>query len=662
MKTTLLISSLLAIPASVYAEETTPPLLPEVTIQAQRSPDQVSKSVLTGKQARHIAGTSGDPLKALQSLPGVVSSNSGRPAVRGSGPQDNAYYVDDLPIGKIFHVGGISVFNADLIRDFNLYSAAFAPHYGNVTGAVIDVALREPRRDKLGGKVNVNLLGADALIEAPINENQAFYFAARRSYIDLLIKQVERKGITVQIPNYADYQGKYVAQLNDNHKLTLHAQGATDTLKLNIGTTSNLAKQDPILAGNLALSDRFNMQAASLDSVLFNAAANKLAVEHIASGFTTKVGGAGNISVAQDDVMLRERIIFPVAEQHELAVGSNLVRSKIDINADLKNTTCTQFNPNCNFTNAPNVRLLDSFVSQAIDGSLQDRWHVNHVLTLVTGVRYSYEDYLRRSYTEPRLGVEYQATPQTLYTVGWGRHNQMPTGQEISRNFGNPNLAHLRAEHSVLGVTQQLDKDWSIKGESYYKKLSNLTVDSPTLNYINAGSGRAYGLEMLLKKDIAQAQSGDVTGWLSVSLAKSTRRNDLTGASFRYALDQPVNATWVANMQLEDGWSVGSKWQVHSGAPYTPINGSLGVYPNGGNIPNYGAINSGTLPTFHQLDVRLQREAVKKPDYTLNYYVELNNVYQHKNVIGYSYDPSYTTKEAIYPFVLPLSFGVQAEF
>ena len=160
---------LLIFASSAYAEEAAPPLLPEVTIQAQRSPDQVSKNVLSGKQARHIAGTSGDPLKALQSLPGVVSSNSGRPAVRGSGPQDNAYYVDDLPIGKIFHVGGISVFNADLIRDFNLYSAAFPPHYGNVTGAVIDVALREPRRDKLGGKVNVNLLGADALIEAPIN-------------------------------------------------------------------------------------------------------------------------------------------------------------------------------------------------------------------------------------------------------------------------------------------------------------------------------------------------------------------------------------------------------------------------------------------------------------------------------------------------------------
>ena len=111
--------------------------------------------------------------------------------MRGSGPGDNAYYVDGLPIARLFHYGSISVFNADLIEDFNLYSAAFGPHYGDVTGAVIDVALREPRKDRLGGKVDVNVMGANFLVEGPRTDDQSFYFAARRSYIDLLVKQVD---------------------------------------------------------------------------------------------------------------------------------------------------------------------------------------------------------------------------------------------------------------------------------------------------------------------------------------------------------------------------------------------------------------------------------------------------------------------------------------
>jgi hypothetical protein len=238
-------------------EKRAPESLSEINVVSERSPDRISKSVITGKQLKKLAGSSGDPLGGLQALPGVVAAGGlSVPAVRGSGPGDNAYYVDNLPSGNIFHFGGISVFNADLIKDFNLFSAAFAPHYTDVTGAIIDVALREPRTDRLGGKVNVNLLGADALIEAPINENQSFYFAARRSYIDLFLKQIERDGVTVQIPNYSDYQGKYVLKVSDTSKLTFQMQGASDTLKLKIGGSSDIAKKEPILAGNFAFDNK----------------------------------------------------------------------------------------------------------------------------------------------------------------------------------------------------------------------------------------------------------------------------------------------------------------------------------------------------------------------------------------------------------------------
>jgi hypothetical protein len=633
--------------------------LPEMVTTAQRSPDQVSKSVISAGQLRSIAGTGGDILGGLQTLPGVVSSNNGsEPAIRGSGPQENAYYVDDLPVGKIFHFGGISVFNADLVSDFNLYSAAFAPRYANVTGAVIDVALREPRTDRLGSKININLLGADALVEGPVSQDQSFYFAARRSYIDLLIKQVESKGITVQIPNYSDYQGKYKWQLGDSNKLTLETQGASDTLKINVGSSSTLAKQDPILAGNIGLSDRYHMQAATLNSVIFEQAVNTFSVEHIHFDFTNSVASAGKIYVAQADWMLHELLSFPLNQSHELALGANLNQANVEVNADLKNVTCTQFNPDCSVTNAPREKLNESFISRGTDVSAQDRFRVTQRITWVSGVRYSYEDYLRKTYIEPRLGLEWQYTPKTLYTAGWGRHNQMPTGQEIARTFGNPNLAHIRADHSVVGLTHKLDPLWSWKMESYYKKFSQLIVDDPVLNYINAGSGKAYGLELLIKKENFEK----ISGWLSVSLARSSRRNDVTGESFRYALDQPVNATLVGDWKLNDGWSISGKWHIHSGTPYTPINGTNGTYADQRPKPNYGAINSATLPAYHQLDVRFQKEKLLGRGNKMKYYFEVNNVYQRKNVVGYTYDPTYTMKDPVYPFVLPLSFGVQIEY
>jgi len=632
--------------------------LDEVVVVSERSPDRVSKTTISGKVLNKIAGTSGDPLAGIKALPGVVSSGrSGAPAVRGSGPGDNAYYVDSLPIGKVFHTVGISVFNADLISDFNLYSAAFSPRYRNVTGAVVDVALRNPRTDQLGGKLNINMLGVDALIEGPVSADQSFYFAARRSYVDLLIKQVEQNGITVQVPNYSDYQGKYIKRLNGTDRLTFHLQGASDSLSLHVGGSSDLAKKQPILAGNIALSNAYAMQAAVWDATLFDHAYNKLAFGHRLADATTSAASAGKLYLAQDDWMLREQMTLAFNEEHELALGANYTRVNFTVDANAKNATCTQFNPICDLTSAAQYQLSERFQSNGWEAFAQDRKRLTSDLTLVSGLRYSYEDYLYKSYTEPRIGIEWETSPKILITAGWGRHNQMPKAQRIAHVFGNSKLDHLRADHSVLGIQYKLDELWSLKAETYYKKFSNLVVDDPQLNYVNGASGSAYGLEMLVKKDDGERMSG----WFSLSLSRSERRNDITGETFRFELDQPVNAKLVNSYKLNDDWTLDTTWTAHSGTPYTPISGTSGSYPDGRSIPNYAAINSGTLPFYHRLDMRLERQLLRNT-YKLNLYFELNNIYQQENIVGYSYDSSYTSKKPVSSFVLPFSFGVQAEF
>lgn len=646
------------VPFPVFYLTATTSLLPEIVVSGERNAERVGKTVISGAELRRIPGAGGDPLRGLQALPGVVAGNNGAsPAIRGSGPGDNLYYVDSLPVGKIFHFGGISVFNGDLVQDFNLYSAAFAPRYGDITGAVLDVALREPRNDRLGGKANLSLTGADFLIEGPVNADQAFFFAARRSYFDLLVKRISQQGVTLQVPNYHDYQGKYLFRLNGTDRLTLHMQGAADELKLNVTGSSDIAKQQPALSGELAFSDAYSMQAAVWDARIADDAQNKLALEHIASNFDNTLASAGHIAVQQDSQLLREQIRLTLPGEHELSLGMNLARTQTRIDADFNNATCTQFNPGCDLTSAPRLKLTETFDTNAWELFAQDRKRLGEKLTLSGGVHHSSEDYLKKTYTEPRLGLEWDWDERTLLTAGWGRHNQLPTGQQIARSFGNPHLDHLRAEHSVVGISRKQDNDWTWKAESYYKKLSNLVVNDTQQNYINGASGKAYGVELLVKKE----GIADVTGWLAISLARSERRNDITGEAFRFQYDQPVNLTLVANRKLDDDWTLGAKWNYHSGAPYTPVLGTSGTYPDGRPIPVYAPVNSGTLPDYHRLDVRLDRTYVYDT-WKLNVYLEFNNVYFRKNISGYRYDPSYTKKEPVYPLVIPVSFGVQGEF
>lgn len=638
-----------------------PAILPEVVVSAERNPNQVGKTVIKGEEIRQIAGSSGDPLKSLQSLPGVAMSNRGgsAPAIRGSGPGENFYYADAIPVGKVFHFGGLSVFNGDLIENFNLYSAAFAPYYDNVTGGILDIALRNPRSDRLGGKVNISLTGADFLLEGPASENQSFYFAARRSYFDLLIRSIERKGVTLQIPNYWDYQGKYIWNINADNRLSAHMTGSADSLQANIASDSDLAKTQPDLAGSLSSKDSSATQALAWDSkILFNIN-NKLAFGRRTGMTDASVGTAGRIYVVTQSSFIREKVVMPITDNHELTLSGNASNNTVGLDIDFKNTSCTQFNTGCDLSSAPRVQLNDTYIATLWDASAQERWRIAPSFTLIGGLRHSKDNYLNQSYTEPRVGMEWSWSEQTLLTAGWGRHNQQPSGQQIAPNFGNPQLSHIRAEHSVLGISHKPAIDWSWKAEAYYKKFSDLVVgvNDPAINYVNGASGTAYGTELLLKKEATEKLSG----WLALTLSRSERRNDLTGESFRFEYDQPISATLISNYKISQEWSLGSKWAYTSGRPYTPITGTNGTYADGRPIPVYAAINSGTLPDYHRLDLRIDRHLIYDT-WKFNAYFELNNIYRRQNIVGYDYGPNYDKKEAIEGLVIPISFGVQGEF
>jgi len=640
----------------------TPPVtLEEVVVSAERNPNRVSKTVIKGEELRQVAGSSGDPLRALQSLPGVAVTSGGAPAIRGSGPGDNYYYADSIPVGKLFHLGLVSVFNGDLIDNFNIYSAAFAPYYDNVTGAILDITLRNPRTDRLGGKVNVSLTTADFLVEGPTSPDQSFYFAARRSYFDLFIRSIETKGAVIQVPNYSDYQGKYIWNLNPDNRLTAHINGATDNLKAYISSDADIAKTQPDLVGALSLLDSTATQAVVLDTRMTSSINNKLVVGHLMRLVDNSAGTVNAVRIITNNNFVREQVVLPVHDNHELTLATNVANVIIDLELNAKNTNCTQFNTGCDLSGAPSVQLKDSFTTNFWDVAAQDRWHIQPSVTLIGGLRHSTDNFLHQSYAEPRVGMEWQSTEQTLWSAGWGKHNQQPTGQQIVPKFGNPNLTHILADHSVVGVSHKVDFDWSWKAEIYYKKFSDLVVGvpDPAVNYVNGASGSAYGSELLIKKEATERLSG----WLALTLAKSERRNDLTGETFRFAYDQPINATLITNYKMSDEWSFGSKWTFTSGLPYTPILGSSGTYSSTDlrPKPDYAPINSGTLPDKHRLDIRFDRHLVYDT-WKLNVYFEINNVYRRKNISGYDYGPNYDKKDPVEELIIPISFGVQGEF
>ncbi|HGX92166.1 MAG TPA: Plug domain-containing protein, partial [Candidatus Tenderia sp.] len=160
-------------------------------VTAPRLVEKASKLTLTTPELARTAGSAGDPLKAITALPGVVAAEEGSAQVymRGSNGNENITWVNNAPVGYLYHFGGLqSTINPALIEDINVFLGGFPVQYGDALGGVVDAKLRTPENDRMRYQFDIATINSSFLVEGPVGEagGDSFFVAGRRSYIDLL--------------------------------------------------------------------------------------------------------------------------------------------------------------------------------------------------------------------------------------------------------------------------------------------------------------------------------------------------------------------------------------------------------------------------------------------------------------------------------------------
>lgn len=639
-------------PQGVAAGDTNSPArLDTILVQpaGEPEPELPLGTGVSGKTLATTAGSAGDPLRSLQTFPGLVfiDDEEASPAVRGSRPDDNYFEVDFIPADYLFHADGlISVFNADLVKDFSIYPSAYSAEYSGVTGGIFDVSLRDPRNDKFHTTIDVSILQAGLLFEGPVTENQSFYLAGRVSYLDLLlsgqVEEEDEEGITlVQFPKYTDYQAKYLWDVNDKTTVTFQANGATDDLIVDVDETAEDIATDPIIVGRIRAEAQFNQQALVVDRVLGDSLSLKSAISHNKNEELFQVGGAGNIAVEADSWMLKSHLSASLGSDHDVTLGAQATRTDFSLDLDFNVPLCTEFESDCTLTESE--RLARSIVDTTTFGHvfIKDSWYITDNLTLFPGLTFQYDNYLDKSYVEPRLALEYALSDTLSLSAGVGLYHQAPDFGEIDEELGNDRLDYIESTQAVVGLHKKLGKGWDVKSELYYKKLDGLVTGDDELRFANNGEGETLGLDTLVRKELTNRFSG----WLSLSVSESTRTHKLTGEQFDFEYDQPFNASLVGSYKLTEKWNVGAKFWVHSGALYTPV---LGATPDaeieGFFNPQYGELNSERFPTYNRLDIRFDRTVENAKGRRSSFYFDVLNVLGTKNTAYYEYNADYSER------------------
>jgi hypothetical protein len=291
----------------------------------------------------------------------------------------------------------------------------------------------------------------------------------------------------------------------------------------------------------------------------------------------------------------------------------------------------------------------------------------------------------------------------------------------LSDNYTHQLTAE-RAIHYVVGIERWLSSEWNVKLEGYYKDFGNLyhqqivhgssyftepipgknqkypsgwtlpaTVigDSVTQIPVDGSYGEAYGLEFFLaKKNILPGSR--LSGWVSYAIAFANRIED--GKKYPFRFDQRNTVNLVLNYKVNSWLECGIRWQYGSGFPYSK---PLGIKPrviladlNLDGTPETpviatrkGSENSdgeeqviydidfgnhklnARKPEYHRLDVRINF-AADYWDLDWIFYIDVINVYNHSNIIGYDYyitDKLTLGRDAttMFPIIPTLGFSIK---
>ena len=639
---------------------------------------QMSVNTLTAQTIKNIPVLLGeaDVVKSLLLLPGVSNAGEGASGfnVRGGATDQNLILLDEATIFNSSHLFGFfSVFNPDAIKDVKLYKGSIPARYGSRVSSVLDIYQKEgnSKNFKLNG--GIGAVASRILAEGPIKKDSAaFLVGGRGSYAHLFLPLFD-------IDNSAyfyDLNTKLNYKFDSNNSLFLSGDfgrdyfGVSDSFIVNYGNALI----------NFRWNHKFSEKIFSNLSLIYSDYYYGLELDFV--GFKWN-SGIQNFNLKYD--------------------FNHYISNGLQVNYGIQNTYYT-FNPGKIIPNRPDSGIVadqlvqkyanESAVYGDVEIEINDKMNVEAGLRMSHFVRFGQdelqiyandqpvifdpflliykgadpvsvvssgrsEQLKTFSNLEPRLALSYELSPEVSFKASYTKLTQYlhllsntssPTPLDVWTPSG-PYVKPQRSDQFAAGIfTYFLDGDYSLEVESYYKKVANridyidganLVANDAIEQVILNGQARAYGLEILLKKN-----SGPLKGWLAYTLSKSEQQTPgrnaeeigiNNGAWYNTPYDKPHDLSLYLSYDLNSRWQFNTNFVYQTGLP---TNYPIGQFEfQGIVVPYYGLRNKQRLPDYHRLDVSASYtpKAKAKAKHSNQWVFSIYNVYNRANAASINF-------------------------
>ena len=634
-----------------------------VTVTAspfRRDPESpVGLRVIGLQEIEKSPGANRDISRIVQSYPGVAFSPAGYRndlIVRGGSPSENRFYLDGVEIPNINHFstqgasgGPVGIINADLIREVNFYTGAFPTDRGNAMSSVLDFKLRDGDMERNSLKATLGASEVSLASNGHIGKKTSYLVSVRQSYLQFLFDML---GLPF-LPTFTDAQFKLKTRFNANNELTILGLGGIDNMKLN--TKLDGEKAEYILS----YLPKIQQETFTLGAVYRHYAGihvQSVVVSHsYLNNRNTKY--LNNDESSTDNLSLKLR---SVEQETKFRIENTSTFGNWKIN----------FGANLDYSQYTNTTFQRVYIDEGRTFDYHTylgmwRWGIFGTINYATtderftaslGVRTDANNFSSGmkgmgDQLSPRLSLSYRLTDGLYLSGNAGLYYQLPpyTGLGFKDNNGawvNKYLRYMSVSQESLGLSWHPGNTFELSAEGFYKQYDKIpfsiadgiplackgndygVIGNEALS--STAQGRAYGIEILMKWLIAKK----LNLASSFTLFKSEYRNNKQSEYIASAWDNRYIFNMSGTYNFPHNWSLGMKISCIGGAPYTPYDvekSSLVTAWNAQGRPyyDYTKYNTGRLPTFGQLDVRVDKTFYLKRC-MLGFYIDLQNVTNSK--------------------------------
>lgn len=619
---------------------------------------QMSRNELDIKQVKKLPALFGEPdiIKTIQLLPGVISAGEGTSAffVRGGSADQNLILIDEAPVYDPSHLFGLfSVFNADIIKDSELYKGGIPSRFGGRLSSILDVRTRDGNNKKFEGEAGIGLLASSVSIEGPIKKDESsFLVSARRSYVDIFLKAADNDNLVY----FYDVNAKVNWRANNKNRFFLSLYSGRDNFTFGEDFGFDWGNNTATFRWNHLFSDRL-FSNTSLIASNFDYG---LSLDDAVQGFTWDSG--------LQEYSIKNDLNYFANPEFELDFGYHL--------------TYRRFAPGIiipaegsifNRTELQHEYALDQALYAGAQHTISDKLTLNYGARLSifqsvgNGDVYLYTDPRDnanpvrvdtlsfnslepiKTYVnfEPRFSMRYLVNPSTSIKASYNRMVQnthlISSGTvPLPFNTWAPSGYYLKpqtADQIALGYFKNFnDNTFEFSVEAYYKTMNNVTdfADNAQIFFnddlateYRQGEAIGYGIEFFLQK-----KKGDLTGFIGYTLSKAERTIEGVNLSrtFDANHDRPHSLSMLGTYDFSTKWSFGGSFTYGTGRPTTIPSGTY-QYGDGYVVDVITERNGYRLPAFHRMDLSAtltpQRNIGKK--YETSWVFSLYNAYSRRN-------------------------------